>query len=127
MNRYRDYMDRIAAPASLADKVLEGKRSRRTRPALAAGVLAACCLVAAVGGWQLWQGRALTEPDPTAGVAGTPQMSQQAAQGEIIPWWWRMPLEDSLTASPMCPAMITPTVPAQTLWWGITPTPRAGL
>ena len=82
MNRYRDYMDRIAAPASLVDKVLEGKRPRRTRPALAAGVLAACCLVAAVGGWQLWQGRTLAKPDPTAGVAATPQMSQQAAQEE---------------------------------------------
>lgn len=80
MNRYRDYMDRIAAPASLVDKVLEGKRPRRTRPALAAGVLAACCLVAAVGGWQLWQGRSLAGPDPTAGVAATPQMSQQAAR-----------------------------------------------
>ena len=80
MNRYRDYMDRIAAPASLADKVLERKRPRRTRPALAAGVLAACCLVAAVGGWQLWQGRNLAGPDPTAGVAATPQMSQQAAR-----------------------------------------------
>lgn len=80
MNRYRDYMDRIAAPASLADKVLEGKRSRRTRPALAAGVLAACCLVAAVGGWQLWQGRNLAGPDPTAGVAATPAVTQTAPE-----------------------------------------------
>lgn len=73
-------MDRISAPESLADRVLEGKRSRRTRPALAVGVLAACCLVAAVGGWQLWQGRSLAGPDPTAGVAATPQMSQQVIQ-----------------------------------------------
>ncbi len=80
MNRYRTYMDRIQAPEDLADKVLEGKRPRRARPVLAAGVLAACCLVAAVGGWQLWQGRVQTQPDPTAGVAATPQTSQQAAQ-----------------------------------------------
>lgn len=80
MNRYRDYMDRIAAPASLADRVLEGKRTRRARPALAAGVLAACCLVAAVGGWQLWQGRSLAGPDPTAGVAATPSVTQAAPE-----------------------------------------------
>lgn len=80
MNRYRNYMDRISAPESLADRVLEGKRPRRARPALAAGVLAACCLVAAVGGWQLWQGRSLAGPDSTAGVAATPQMSQQTVQ-----------------------------------------------
>lgn len=91
MKRYRDYMDRIAAPASLADRVLEGKRPRRTRPALAAGALAACCLVAAVGGWQLWQGRALTEPDPTAGVAATPAVTQAAQEGDYTlvvsdPW-----------------------------------------
>ena len=76
MNRYRNYMDRISAPESLADRVLEGKRPRRARPALAAGVLAACCLVAAVGGWQLWQGRSLAGPDPTAGVAATPAVTQ---------------------------------------------------
>ncbi|WP_140399835.1 hypothetical protein [Flavonifractor sp. An91] len=76
MNRYRSYMDRISAPESLADRVLEGKRSRRARPALAAGVLAACCLVAAAGGWQLWQGRSLAGPDPTAGVAATPAVTQ---------------------------------------------------
>ncbi|OUN10703.1 hypothetical protein B5G42_09860 [Flavonifractor sp. An91] len=69
-------MDRISAPESLADRVLEGKRSRRARPALAAGVLAACCLVAAAGGWQLWQGRSLAGPDPTAGVAATPAVTQ---------------------------------------------------
>lgn len=76
MNRYRDYMNRIAAPAELADKVLARERSRRTRPALAVGALAACCLVAAVGGWQLWQGRSLAGPDPTAGVAATPAVTQ---------------------------------------------------
>lgn len=76
MNRYRNYMDRISAPESLADRVLEGKRPRRARPALAAGVLAACCLVAAAGGWQLWQGRSLAGPDPTAGVAATPAVTQ---------------------------------------------------
>ena len=76
MNRYRSYMDRISAPESLADRVLEGKRPRRARPALAAGVLAACCLVAAVGGWQLWQGRSLAGPDSTAGVAATPAVTQ---------------------------------------------------
>lgn len=80
MNRYRNYMDRIQAPAGLKARVLAGERPRRARPALAVGALAACCLVAAVGGWQMWQGRALAEPDPTAGVAATPQMSQQAAQ-----------------------------------------------
>lgn len=69
-------MDRISAPESLADRVLEGKRPRRARPALAAGVLAACCLVAAAGGWQLWQGRSLAGPDPTAGVAATPAVTQ---------------------------------------------------
>ena len=42
MNRYRDYMNRIAAPAELADKVLAGERPRRARPALAVGALAAC-------------------------------------------------------------------------------------
>lgn len=76
MNRYRDYMNRIAAPAELADKVLAGERPRRVRPALAVGALAACCLVAAVGGWQLWQGRSLAEPNPTAGVAATPAVTQ---------------------------------------------------
>ncbi len=76
MNRYRDYMNRIAAPAELADKVLAGERPRRARPALAVGALAACCLVAAVGGWQLWQGRSLAEPNPTAGVAATPAVTQ---------------------------------------------------
>lgn len=76
MNRYRNYMDRISAPESLADRLLEGKRPRRARPALAAGVLAACCLVAAVGGWQLWQGRSLAGPDSTAGVAATPAVTQ---------------------------------------------------
>ena len=76
MNRYRNYMDRISAPESLAGRVLEGKRPRRARPALAAGVLAACCLVAAVGGWQLWQGRSLAGPDSTAGVAATPAVTQ---------------------------------------------------
>ena len=76
MNRYRNYMDRISAPESLADRVLEGKRPRRARPALAAGVLAACCLVAAAGGWQLWQGRSLAGPDSTAGVAATPAVTQ---------------------------------------------------
>ena len=76
MNRYRDYMNRIAAPAELADKVLAGERPRRARPALAVGALAACCLVAAVGGWQLWQGRSLAGPDPTAGVAATPAVTQ---------------------------------------------------
>lgn len=76
MNRYRDYMNRITAPAGLADKVLAGERPRRTRPALAVGALAACCLVAAVGGWQLWQGRRLAEPNPTAGVAATPAVTQ---------------------------------------------------
>ena len=76
MNRYRNYMDRISAPESLADRVLEGKRPRRARPALAAGVLAACCLVAAAGGWQLWQGRSLAGPDSKAGVAATPAVTQ---------------------------------------------------
>ena len=76
MNRYRDYMNRIAAPAELADKVLAGERPRRARPALAVGALAACCLVAAAGGWQLWQGRSLAGPDPTAGVAATPAVTQ---------------------------------------------------
>lgn len=76
MNRYRNYMDRIAAPEELADQVLAGKRSRRPHPGLAAGVLAACCLAAAVGGWQLWQGRAVTGQDPAAGVAATPAVTQ---------------------------------------------------
>lgn len=72
MNRYRDYMSRITAPAELAGRVLAGERPRRPHPGLAAGALAACCLAAAVGGWQLWQGRAPAEPNPTAGVAATP-------------------------------------------------------
>ena len=77
MNRYRTYMDRIQAPEELRDRILAGERPRRSRPALAVGALAACCLVAAVGGWQLWQGRAETQPDPTAGVAATPAGNQQ--------------------------------------------------
>ena len=76
MNRYRNYMSRVTAPAELADKVLAGERPRRPHTGMAAGALAACCLVAAVGGWQLWQGRAVTEPDPTAGVAATPAVTQ---------------------------------------------------
>ena len=77
MNRYRTYMDHIQAPEELRDRILAGERPRRSRPALAVGALAACCLVAAVGGWQLWQGRAETQPDPTAGVAATPAGNQQ--------------------------------------------------
>ena len=58
MNRYRSYMDRIVPPAGLREKILAGRRhQRQLRPALTVGGLAACCLVAAVGGWQLWQGR----------------------------------------------------------------------
>ena len=76
MNRYRNYMSRVTAPAELADKVRSGEKPRRPHAGLALGALAACCLVAAVGGWQLWQGRAVTEPDPTAGVAATPAVTQ---------------------------------------------------
>lgn len=81
MNRYRSYMDRIVPPAGLWEKCLAGALPRRrSRPALAAGALAACCLAAAVGGWQVWQGTALVQPDPTAGVAATPGTIHQAEQ-----------------------------------------------
>lgn len=84
MNRYRTYMDRIQAPGELRERIMAGERPRRPRPALAAGVLAACCLVAAVGGWQLWQGRAQTQPDPTAGVAATPAGNQQTEYTLVV-------------------------------------------
>ena len=81
MNRYRSYMDRIVPPAGLREKILAGGRhQRRLRPALTVGGLAACCLVAAVGGWQLWQGRGLSQPDPTVGVAATPAATHQIEQ-----------------------------------------------
>lgn len=95
MNRYRDYMNRITAPAGLADKVLAGERPRRTRPALAVGALAACCLVAAVGGWQLWQGRSLAEPNPTAGVAATPAVTQT-----ILERGYTLVVEDAFGGQP---------------------------
>ena len=60
MNRYRNYMDRISAPESLADRVLEGKRPRRARPALAAGVLAVWWRRQAAGSCgrgEVWPGR----------------------------------------------------------------------
>ena len=38
MNRYRNYMDRIAAPEELADQVLAGKRSRRPHPGAFGGI-----------------------------------------------------------------------------------------
>ena len=76
MNRYRNYMSRVTAPAELADKVLAGEKPRRPHSGLALGALAACCLAAAVGGWQLWQGRAPAEADPTAGVAATPAVTR---------------------------------------------------
>lgn len=75
MNRYRTYMDRIQAPEELRDRILAGERPRRSRPALAVGALAACCLVAAVGVWQLWQGRAETQLN--IGAAATPAGNQQ--------------------------------------------------
>lgn len=84
MNRYRDYMDRIQAPAGLKTRILEGERPRRPRPALAAGVLAACCLVGAVGGWQLWQHSAIAQPDPTLGVAATPEGNQQTEHTLVV-------------------------------------------
>lgn len=84
MNRYRTYMDRIQAPGELQDRILAGERPRRSRPALAAGALAACCLVAAVGGWQLWQGRVEIQPDPTAGVAATPAGNQQSEYTLVV-------------------------------------------
>lgn len=88
MNRYRDYMDRVQAPAGLKARILEGERPRRPRPALAAGVLAACCLAAAVGGWQLWQHSAIAQPDSTLGVAATPAGNQQTEHTLVVadPW-----------------------------------------
>lgn len=81
MNRYRNYMDRIVPPAGLRERILAGKQpQRRPRPALAVGALAACCLVAAVVGWQLWQGKAPVQSDPTLGVAAIPAVTHQAAQ-----------------------------------------------
>ena len=68
-------MDRIQAPEELRDRSLAGERPRRSRPALAVGALAACCLVAAVGVWQLWQGRAETQLN--IGAAATPAGNQQ--------------------------------------------------
>ena len=82
MNRYRTYMDRIQAPEELRDRILAGERPRRSRPALAAGVLAACCLVVAVGGWQLWQGRAETQLN--IGAAATPAGNQQSEYTLVV-------------------------------------------
>ena len=84
MNRYHDYMDRIQAPVGLRERILAEERPRRSHPALRAGALAACCLVAAVGGWQLWQGRAEIQPDPTAGAAATPAGNQQSEYTLVV-------------------------------------------
>lgn len=74
MNRYRNYMDRITAPASLHEKLLAGEtpRRRRNRYAPAFALAAACCLLAVVGLWQPWSGTPAQEASPTAGVAATP-------------------------------------------------------
>lgn len=72
MNRYRNYMDRISAPATLHEKLLAGEppRRRKARYAPALGLAAACCLLAVVGLWQPWSDTPAASP--TAGVAATP-------------------------------------------------------
>ena len=74
MNRYRNYMDRITAPAGLHEKLLAGERPcrRKNRYAPALGLAAACCLLAVVGLWQPWTDTPAQEVSPTAGVAATP-------------------------------------------------------
>lgn len=80
MNRYRNYMDRITAPASLHEKLLAGEtpRRRRNRYAPAFALAAACCLLAVVGLWQPWFGTPAQEASPTAGVAATPGTAESA-------------------------------------------------
>lgn len=75
MNRYRNYMNRITTPAGLHEKLLAGEppRRRRGRYAPALGLVAACCLLAAVGLWQPWDSAVVHQDvSPTAGVAATP-------------------------------------------------------
>ena len=78
MNRYRNYMDRITAPASLHEKLLAGEtpRRRRNRYAPAFALAAACCLLAVVGLWQPWRETFSQNVSPTAGVASTPASTQ---------------------------------------------------
>ena len=78
MNRYRNYMDRITAPASLHEKLLAGEapHHRRNRYAPAFALAAACCLLAVVGLWQPWRGAVLQDVSPTAGAASTPASTQ---------------------------------------------------
>lgn len=78
MNRYRNYMDRITAPASLHEKLLVGEppRHRRNRYAPAFALAAACCLLVVVGLWQPWRGTLSQNVSPTAGAASTPASIQ---------------------------------------------------
>lgn len=80
MNRYRNYMDRITAPASLHEKLLAGAppRRRKTKYAPAFALAAACCLLAVVGLWQPWRGTVPQQVSPTAGVAATPGVVESA-------------------------------------------------
>lgn len=80
MNRYRNYMDRITASASLHEKLLAGEppRRRRNRYAPAFALAAACCLLAVVGLWQPWAGTPAQEVSPTAGVAATPGTAESS-------------------------------------------------
>ena len=75
MNRYRNYMDRITAPAGLHEKLLAGEppRRRKSRYAPAFALAAACCLLAAVGLGRPWEADTVRQSlSPTAGVAATP-------------------------------------------------------
>ena len=75
MNRYRNYMDRITAPAGLHEKLLAGEppRRRKSRYAPAFALAAACCLLAAVGLGRPWAADTVRQSlSPTAGVAATP-------------------------------------------------------
>lgn len=78
MNRYRAYMDRIHAPSGLRYRVLEaaerGERPRRTPHRwIRAGALAACLVLVCTG---IVGVHAALWPDPTAGVAETPAVTE---------------------------------------------------
>lgn len=82
MNRYRNYMDRITAPAALHEKLLSGEppRRRKNRYAPVFALAAACCLLAVVGLWQPWRGTFVQDVSPTAGVAYTPAPAQSGQE-----------------------------------------------
>lgn len=84
MNHYRNYMNRITAPASLHEKLLAKARPtrRKAQYAPALGLAAACCLLAAIGLWRPWSSFVSHEVSPTAGVAVTPATTDTAPPEE---------------------------------------------